>query len=681
MTTRDDDERRRYRPPISARHVRGVSCRNLRPKSTTTTTMTTRGRQQNSIVHGSTNVADADAATTSYGTYYTLRSARTRGAVYAPTPYGEVCVDDDGSTRVFQSETVRDGRALNPDWRWFDRGRDGARRPNDEGDEDDDDEGALVRALSGRGASRMTWRDGPAVEVDRTFKLELCVYGTQSAADVVGGFDEGGRAVGGTRWKRGEGIGTRTMMADGSNASDELICRAVVDLNRMVRLGDSIPSGGALPSNCIFVWLEDGVYAPEPVSTDMQGREIQGFIDEVLERNAREKVELNSVSKMVIDRVVMDDEEGSVKPASRRESASVSPISGVSMTASQQWSIAEKHVDVKRLELKPAVSRVEALIEANARHRDVRELRDELALRLEMQLKSLKGVDTIWGNRTTAQGAIDAREEQVKVDGLTLDEQMTMLTSELAEERESYSLMKADVARRVRGLRQAGEKLDQAITQLEESERQLDGPDGMGRLYQKQRALVARRWRLVGDLAKIFPISSVDGVGNGSQSNQKLQIGELALDLGPGPTELKSMRTEDLENDAAAYGHVAQICVQLAAILDVRLRYPVCPSLSRSYICDFQQIPVKPGRASERSDRRATRLARIEFPLFMDNLREGDRARYTYGVFLLNKNLAQLLNAHGENSVGPRHTLQNLKRIFDLRRNVVVARGSIEEAP
>lgn len=646
-------------------------------------TMMMRGQQQqeqNFIRHG-LNAADADGTTTSYGTYYTLRSARTRGAVYAPTPYGEVCVDDDGSTRVFQSETVRDGRALNPDWRWFDRR--GGTRGNGVGEGDDDDDGALVRALSGRGASRMTWRDGPAVEVDRTFKLELCVYGTRQSADVVGfGFDDGRRAVGETRWKRGEGVGTTMTVGDGRNASDELICRAVVDLNRMVRLGDSIPSGVVLPSNCIFVWLEDGVYAPEPVSTDTQGQEIQGFIDEVLERNAREKLELNSVSNVVIDRVVMDDEEGSMKLASRRESASVSPISSASMTASQQWSMAEKHVELKRLELKPAVSRVEALIEANARHRDVRELRDELALRLEMQLNSLKGVETIWGNRTAEQKrAIDAREGLVKVDGLTLDEQMTMLTSELTEERESYSLMKADIARRVRGLRQAGEKLDEAISQLEEAERQLDGPDGMGRLYQKQRALVARRWRLVDDLAKIFPITSVDGVGNGSQSKQKLQIGDLALDLGPGPTELKSMRTEDLENDAAAYGHVAQICVQLAAILDVRLRYPICPSLSRSYICDFQQVPVKPGRASERSDRRATRLARIEFPLFMDNLGEGDRTRYTYGVFLLNKNLAQLLNAHGENSVGPRHTLQNLKRIFDLRKNAVVARGSIEEAP
>jgi len=39
-------------------------------------------------------------------------------------------------------------------------------------------------------------------------------------------------------------------------------------------------------------------------------------------------------------------------------------------------------------------------------------------------------------------------------------------------------------------------------------------------------------------------------------------------------------------------------------------------------------------------------------------------------VFLLNKNLEQLLNAHGLSAVGPRHTLQNLKRIFDARRMI-----------
>jgi hypothetical protein len=61
-------------------------------------------------------------------------------------------------------------------------------------------------------------------------------------------------------------------------------------------------------------------------------------------------------------------------------------------------------------------------------------------------------------------------------------------------------------------------------------------------------------------------------------------------------------------------------------------------------------------------------LTRIEFPLFMDS--PSDRTKYTYGVFLLNKNLEQLLNAHGLSAVGPRHTLQNLKRIFDARRMI-----------
>ena len=36
-------------------------------------------------------------------------------------------------------------------------------------------------------------------------------------------------------------------------------------------------------------------------------------------------------------------------------------------------------------------------------------------------------------------------------------------------------------------------------------------------------------------------------------------------------------------------------------------------------------------------------------------------------MFLLNKNLEQLLNAHGLLAVGPRHTLANLRRLFNAR--------------
>ena len=53
---------------------------------------------------------------------------------------------------------------------------------------------------------------------------------------------------------------------------------------------------------------------------------------------------------------------------------------------------------------------------------------------------------------------------------------------------------------------------------------------------------------------------------------------------------------------------------------------------------------------------------RAEFPLFVDGASES--TRFTYAVFLLNKDLGQLLNAHGLLAVGPRQTLPNLRRLL-----------------
>ena len=66
------------------------------------------------------------------------------------------------------------------------------------------------------------------------------------------------------------------------------------------------------------------------------------------------------------------------------------------------------------------------------------------------------------------------------------------------------------------------------------------------------------------------------------------------------------------------------------------------------------------------------KLTKVEFPLFLEH--PADPTKYTYGVFLLNKNLEQLLNAHGLRSAGPRHTLQNLRRILNARCVVASAR-------
>ena len=556
------------------------------------------------------------------GTYFTCRAYRTRGAVYAPTPYGEVCVDDDEETAAasttYRSETQRDGRGLNPDWRPF---------GDDEGIAVDggvccDGMNALTRVLAPR--------------YGETTKLELCVYGT-----------------------RGETTKKRRTA---------LMYRAVIDLETLVRVGDRVPNGVAIPHNSIFIVLSDGVYAPMPTASDERGEALRAFLRAVVEkeRKVTERAMSTVVSNLIIDRVIVDGDDDGTKPGSKRGSTTASPKSNASMTAAHAWNnaiVEQKRIVIKSVNVRSMVSMIENLIEANVRLRDANEMRKELARRLAAQLSEF----------TSAPNVCKATRDTARCDvGLTLENRMTSMTSELADERENLALMKDDVGRRVRALRKAGEKLVEVNESLDDAERALMGPSVTGKLHQTQRALVARRWRLVGDIAEIFPITPVQDGESESKAYPLLQIGDVPLDLGPAPSKVPPLRADDLESDAAAYGIVAQICVQLAAILDVRLRYPVCPSLSRSYICDFHQVKPQLGDARDVKTP-STTLARIEFPLFMDDPR--DRTKYTYGVFLLNKNLEQLLNAHGLNAVGPRHTLQNLQRIFEAR-SMIAADGS-----
>ena len=102
-----------YAPRVAPRHVRGVAARNLRVPSAN-------GERFANARDGDGFARDVAPL----GTYCTLRPHRARGAVYAPTPYGEVCVDDDGedegdrfaAREAFASETARGERGLNPDW-------------------------------------------------------------------------------------------------------------------------------------------------------------------------------------------------------------------------------------------------------------------------------------------------------------------------------------------------------------------------------------------------------------------------------------------------------------------------------------------------------------------------------------------------------------------------------------
>ena len=178
----------------------------------------------------------------------------------------------------------------------------------------------------------------------------------------------------------------------------------------------------------------------------------------------------------------------------------------------------------------------------------------------------------------------------------------------------------------------------------------------------------------------------------------------------------QSTLLNDPESAAAALGYVTQATLQLASILDVPLRYPVAPGASRSYICDLQQVfeesgdtgrasvsvpsgsnagelpdtahsmgqpPLafdqinaqrssanyQPNSSTYRTAKRGV-WRRVEFPLFAEH---AEGTRFAYAVFLLNKDLEQLLNAHGMLAVGPRHTLPNLKRLFQGVKKKVIS--------
>ena len=316
--------------------------------------------------------------------------------------------------------------------------------------------------------------------------------------------------------------------------------------------------------------------------------------------------------------------------------------------------------------------------------------------------------------------------------------------------------LKAATSARASSLRTIQDALRGAEMRLRDADAIVKGPHGFGRLRSAQRRLVTRRWRLVGDLARVFPVTAFgpsveapcsDGGAIGSSDERErdrsedesspsttrapprstrtasdasplsLAVAGVPLDhtgslaranappTGPGgpgfdPAGAAHSLLNDPECAAAALGYVTQATLQLASVLDVPLRYPVAPGASRSYICDLQQVfsadrgteapadgaarrergtessadfmsaatPSGPRRGA--SEASPTLWRRVEFPLFAEP-HAAESTRFAYAVFLLNKDLEQLLNAHGLLAVGPRHTLQNLERLFAARKKKI----------
>eukprot|EP01135_Chromosphaera_perkinsii_P006185 Nk52_evm2s442 gene=Nk52_evmTU2s442 len=139
-----------------------------------------------------------------------------------------------------------------------------------------------------------------------------------------------------------------------------------------------------------------------------------------------------------------------------------------------------------------------------------------------------------------------------------------------------------------------------------------------------------RRAQIISQLHSIYWIEPI------SVSSYSFSIRNLPLPR----TNFSECKDEDV---SSALGYVCHFIFLIAKYRGVPLRYPVRAMGSRSVIYDFISTHHNPG-----------------FPLFIKGV---ERARFEYGLFLLNKDIEQLMNFCGMNVSDLRNTLMNAKAL------------------
>ncbi|KAM7256376.1 hypothetical protein ACFE04_012117 [Oxalis oulophora] len=232
----------------------------------------------------------------------------------------------------------------------------------------------------------------------------------------------------------------------------------------------------------------------------------------------------------------------------------------------------------------------------------------------------------------------------------------------------------------VRSLLVAGTSLSVAMKRLQESSRILSEEKGCVNLKKLQRKLRTRQQYMVSQVYLLYPVKFVVGPAQeqelesypsgsklGSSADSKpvnqgsLTISGLHLTVLPFTKMSFFTDKKEVQRSATALGYVAHAVSLIASYLHVPLRYPLRLGGSHSYITDYAPSiePISSDMPSNAVVSANMKL--VAFPLFLDGQ---DSTRAAYAVFLLNKDLEQLLNYIGVKSLGPRQVLANLKELF-----------------
>ncbi|WOK99130.1 UV radiation resistance-associated protein [Canna indica] len=233
----------------------------------------------------------------------------------------------------------------------------------------------------------------------------------------------------------------------------------------------------------------------------------------------------------------------------------------------------------------------------------------------------------------------------------------------------------------------AGKTIIASHQQLQEAIKLLSGERGHGNLKNLQKLVHLRQQHMVTQVSTIYPVKSIndqtskeitdsrsdgkisrDFTGSPSPNVSKpshlssLTILGLQITILPSKKMSYFSDKKDIQSSASALGYVAHAVSLIAACLDVPLRYPLRLGGSHSYIHDYAPLVENTTLELVANPASINMSAKpTEFPLFLDGQ---DSTRAAYAIFLLNKDLEQLLNYIGAESLGPRHVLPNLKELM-----------------
>ncbi|KAL6597427.1 hypothetical protein ACP70R_046867 [Stipagrostis hirtigluma subsp. patula] len=239
---------------------------------------------------------------------------------------------------------------------------------------------------------------------------------------------------------------------------------------------------------------------------------------------------------------------------------------------------------------------------------------------------------------------------------------LKMRTKKMSEDVEGQ---REQLCVKIRTLSVASRTLGAAHSKLEEANKLLSGENGRGRLKTLERKLRMRQQHMITQVAQIYPVRPLDEqspdhktgltsnitktsnaesiLPNGSQNRPLAILGLQLSKHSVKKTGYFSDKTE-FQKSATVLGYAAHH--RQSYVLDR------APSVEASYVTSA--VSSVPPSTSTRT---------MEFPLFFDGQ---ETTRSAYAIFLLNKDVEQLLNYIGAESRGPRHVLANLKQLMTI---------------